>query len=55
MTRKNYVRAAEILSGLNANGFEVSGYEELCNAFADMFAADNSRFDRERFLTACGL
>lgn len=27
--------------------------EAVINAFADMFAADNPRFDRERFVMAC--
>ena len=28
--------------------------DDTCKAIADVFAADNPRFDRERFYTACG-
>ena len=28
---------------------------EMAGGFADLFAADNPSFDRERFLKACGL
>lgn len=38
-------------------GFDVGtlqALESVANRLADRFEADNSRFDREKFLTACG-
>lgn len=48
MSRKDYVRIAAIIK---ARGSDV----DLANDFADLFEEDNERFDRERFLTACGV
>lgn len=42
-------RGLAILSG------ERVATQTLAHRLADMFAADNARFDRARFLKACGL
>lgn len=66
MTRKNYIAvAAQFRTRLDSftrtkprNEGESIRYVALCEmaeAMADVFAADNSRFDRSRFLTACGI
>jgi hypothetical protein len=53
MTRKDYVKTAEILStykDLIGNSFT---YEDLVDDFAVMFSEDNERFDSDRFWEAC--
>jgi len=55
MTRKDYVATAEILARHydTITIAEEESFDALANKFADMFAADNERFLRERFLDAC--
>jgi hypothetical protein len=48
MTRKDYVRIAEVLREGHAS-------EGLVKSFAQMLKADNPCFDSERFKTACKL
>lgn len=57
MTRKDYVATADILDTLVSTVSEENLPEVLdaVDAFADMFAKDNERFDRTRFLDACGV
>lgn len=50
-TRKDYIATAKILA---ANPDEVMRAEQARH-FADLYAADNPRFDRARFLAACGV
>lgn len=66
MTRKDYEKIAAILFPFAHNskdfpdktesdrGITYAG-KEIANRMADMLAADNPRFDRARFLRACGL
>ena len=59
MSRRNYVAVAAIIAD------EVAAYptdpiaqtviRNFAERMADTFEEDNARFDRERFLTACGL
>jgi len=55
MTRKDYILIAAAIKGANA----APGYTErnsfVAYAIADALATDNARFDRERFLKACGV
>jgi len=46
-TRQHYKAIADILQSILAD------YDTCCK-FADYFATDNERFDRDRFLEACG-
>jgi hypothetical protein len=57
MTRKDYVATAEILDVLVATATDESMPDILdaVDAFAEMFKKDNERFDRTRFLNACGV
>ena len=48
MTRKDYVTTAEILNSY-AGSIKLEVLEDLANDFIDMFAADNERFDSDRF------
>ena len=50
MTRKDYVKTAEILNDVVYGTFETTA--ELIEAFADMFEQDNPNFDRSRFIYA---
>ena len=47
MSRKHYITVAKVLSENKAN-------YQLCSDLAIQFKADNSAFDIDRFLTACG-
>jgi hypothetical protein len=62
MTKKDYVAiAAKLLSVQyvgEAAGAEArfnAGVHEAARALAQHFASDNQRFDRARFLEACGV
>ena len=62
MTRKDYVRFAAMLKDqliacdtLRMRGVKRNRIISVINATADIFAADNPRFDRSRFLKACGV
>jgi hypothetical protein len=44
--KRHYVKIAKLLNENNADG-------GLVAAFADLFAEDNSLFDRDRFYMAC--
>ena len=52
MTRKDYVSTAEILKTY-AEAMDLFFFQDLVNDFADMFAEDNARFNRVRFVEAC--
>lgn len=52
MTRKDYVATAEIIHAYNLQLPEIL-LENLVNDFAEMFKADNPRFDANRFRVAC--
>jgi hypothetical protein len=61
MTRKHFEAIARILNQYSiphaAAGFDM-GYNDaafgIASDMADLFEAENPRFDREKFLTACG-
>ena len=57
MTRKDYIATADILDTLVATATEESmpSILDAIDEFADMFKRDNERFDRTRFLNACGV
>ena len=62
MTRKDYVAFAALIKShmtgdlehetSHQNDMKVSG---MARDMADLFSRDNPRFDRERFLKACGV
>ena len=61
MTKKHYEAIASILERMHPDEdslsyqYELSRFTELAERLADYFATDNPRFDRVRFLTACGI
>ena len=50
MSRKDYIAAAEIIATI-----PLEYRDRIACLFANMFSADNPRFDRARFLRACEL
>ena len=63
MTRKDFVRIAAMINGhecpmgsnLDRLGGQNQSRIECAEKMADIFAADNARFDRAKFLKACGV
>jgi len=51
MTRKDYVATAEILNGYK-DTIDFLLLNEIALDFAEMFTADNERFDEQRFIDA---
>lgn len=52
MTRKDYVAMAKVLSESPA---PTGIIEDIAKGVADVFAADNPAFDRDRFYAACNV
>ena len=59
MTRKDYVLIAETLANLmndfNNGGEDSVSLSLVAQELADALQGDNPRFDRARFLDACGV
>lgn len=57
MTKKDYIAIAKILKEVRGTNYKHP--ENMCDHVAyrlcDVFQADNSAFDRNRFLLACGV
>ena len=53
MTRKDYVKVADILAGYHVAMIDNFWWEDLLNDFALMFEEDNPNFKREKFIEAC--
>ena len=49
-TRKHYIETAKVVKSLPAKSRKAAA-----NKFAKQYAADNPRFDRAKFLKACGV
>ncbi len=59
MTRKDYVEFAKEINELvriyGTDGPEYGVIREMVNSMCGVFRRDNSRFNRDRFLTAAGI
>ena len=58
MTKKHFIRAAEIVNGLLVSTEAAHAHQvarQVADAYIELFSAYNDRFDRQRFLVACGL
>lgn len=55
MTRKHYVMIADRIRRNGEAGMDALTLACLANDLAYEFAAENPRFDRERFIEACGV
>jgi hypothetical protein len=54
MTRKDYLLIANVLKNANEDNYDYA-LTPLIKWFADDLATDNPRFNRETFLSACGV
>ena len=54
MTRKDYVKTAEILKGF-VDEVHPAVFEDLVEEFSQFFLSDNDRFDKAKFEKACGI
>lgn len=56
MTKKHFEAIAAILLSMPGckTKEDYRHYNDLCGKFADLFQSENPRFDRARFLEACG-
>lgn len=57
MTRKDYILLAAALKSAQPPGMQGEAVQHMvdCKRIADALATTNPRFDRLRFLKACGL
>lgn len=57
MTKKHYEAMATIIKEAydKCPTQNTTRYDDIVYPLADYFATDNPKFDRERFLTACGI
>ena len=58
MTKKDYIAIAQAISSQKpaqgSSGAQFEQWGDVANAIAGKLADDNPRFDRDRFLKACG-
>lgn len=54
MTRRHYVDVAKVIADEVESSREAAA-ANIARGLADVFAADNPRFDRQRFYFACAL
>ena len=54
LTRQHFEAVAQVLKAF-PEGAPTASQAKLAEAFADMFEAENPRFERGRFLKACGV
>lgn len=54
MTRKHFVMAAQVILAGRKGANDVEA-DKMANSMADLFALENPRFDRDKFLKACGV
>ena len=50
-TQRHYIAIAECVKDTE----KICDQHEIAYALSDLFARDNPRFDREKFLVACGI
>jgi len=61
MSRKHYIEVAKVIAdevesiNLAVEPTRAISCENIARALADVFKAENSRFDRQRFYFACAL
>lgn len=55
MTKKHFEAIAAILSEVHEDYRFDGAVDAVANRLSDYFKSENSRFDRDRFLAACGV
>ena len=54
MTRKDYIAVSNIFRGYR-EAMPVEAYSKLINEIAEYMYADNHRFQKAKFIEACGI
>lgn len=57
MTKKDYIDVARTVAKASGDKFSIAPMatrDKLIDDLADMMAADNPRFDKDRFISECG-
>lgn len=55
MTKKHYAAIAAIMSEVHDDYRFDGAVDAMARRMADYFKSENPRFDRDRFIAACGL
>lgn len=55
MTKRHYIAVAQVLASELAGAACPVAVERVALALADLYKSENDRFDRARFLAACGV
>lgn len=55
MTKKDYIVIAAIIDSAQAEHGSSDGLDDVAKELAAYFKRDNSRFDHDRFMEACGM
>lgn len=56
MSKKHFIAIAKILNMVGSStGYDRSTATAIAHSLADVFQEENPRFDRSRFLDACGV
>lgn len=55
MTKRDYIAFAELFKSLDAGPYTCPDVLDVCYKTADIFQQNNIRFNRERYLLACGV
>lgn len=54
MTKKDYIAMAKALDHSKTYGAGII-HKRYCQELAEVFARDNPKFNKDKFLTACGV
>ena len=55
MTRKHFRLFADMVKTEKENGADPATLSNIAEKLADIFTEENARFDRSKFLEACGI
>jgi hypothetical protein len=55
MTRKHYIAMAQAFKLVKVHGGDTDTIAKLARELASVLKVDNPRFDKDKFLTACGV
>jgi len=53
-SRRDYIAVSDLIRKFKP-AIDETSLRNFANDLADYFASDNERFDREKFLSACGI
>jgi hypothetical protein len=55
MTRKHYIAMAQAFKLVKVHDGDIETLTKLAHELASVLKVDNPRFDKDKFLTACGV